>query len=388
MTSTSLSPWLRWSLAVFLTVSLADDVARALAGGAAEFFNRNGLMDAAGVVLMYLALYLTLWRTTWAVLACAPLIPVILTTGDDVTGIITGTLIILLAPMTTRWPFTTATWVVFLGWLVAASARHGAAWHQLFWPVLLMFFVAGSIGTAVRGFQSARAADRRQLKELREENLRIREDERAALARELHDVVAHELSIISLQITSRSRTDDPAELHQVLDSVKRSTHSALYELRLLVGLLRENGSEESDLGHLNDDTSVVGVADQLRLQLTDLGHTTTCQVPAEVDELPATLTRTLIRILQESSTNIVKHAAPGGPCQATIRLTPEEVVLMVTNPLGTRTPSPDLRRGPSGWGLRGIAERIDLLGGGFSAGPEGDRWVVRASIPLSADELA
>jgi len=341
-----------------------------------------------GTTLMYVVLYLALWRTGWAALASVPLLAVILISRSDATGILTGVLIVLLTPMTTRWAVTGATWLIFLAWLVVASALHGAQWSDLFWPVLLLFFVAGTIGTGVRGFQRAREADRRQLKELREENLRIREDERAALARELHDVVAHELSIISLQITSRSRTDDLTELRQVLDSVRRSTHSALYELRLLVGLLREGGPDESDLGHLSDDTSVVGVAEQLRQQLSDLGHTTMCQVPAEIDDLPATLTRTLIRILQESSTNIVKHAAPGGICQATIRLTPDEVVLSVTNPLGSRPPAADLRRGPTGWGLRGIAERVDLLGGDFSAGPAGDRWVVRASIPLSADELA
>lgn len=382
-----LPPWLRLSLAVLVTVSLVDDLVRAAASGAGYVLGPGRLPVVAGTVLMYLVLYLALWRTTWAVLASIPLLISVLASRDDVTGILAGALMVLLAPMTTRWLFTGLTWALYLGWLVAASAVHGARWPELFWPVLLMFFVAATIGTGVRGFQMGRAADRRQLMELREENLRIREDERAALARELHDVVAHELSVMSLQITSRSRSDDPDELHRVLDNVKRSAHSALYELRLLVGLLREGGDGGADIGHLNEDTSVVGVVEQLRRQLGELGFVATCRVPGEIDRLPATLTRTLIRILQEASTNIVKYAPRASAWEATVRLGPDEVVLTVISQLGPRTPSSDLRRGPTGWGLRGIAERVDLLGGDFSAGPSGGQWVVRATIPLSADEL-
>ncbi len=386
--SRPLTSWLRWSLAVLVTVSLVDDLLRATSGGSEFLLGPGRLPIVAGGVLMYLVLYLALWHTPWAVIASIPLLVSVLVSRDDVTGVLAGGLMVLLAPMTTRWLFTGLTWALYLVWLVAASAVHGSRWPELFWPVLLLFFAAAAIGTGARGFQSAREADQRQLAELREENLRIREDERAALARELHDVVAHELSIISLQITSRSRSDDPDELHRVLDSVKRSAHSALYELRLLVGLLREGGDEGADLGHLNEDTSVVGVVEQLRGQLGDLGFIATCRVPAEVDRLPATLTRTLIRILQEASTNIVKYAPPASTCQATVELRADEVLLTVVNPLGPRTQSTELRRGPSGWGLRGIAERVDLLGGDFSAGPSGDGWLVRATIPLSADELA
>ncbi|QGF24517.1 sensor histidine kinase [Raineyella fluvialis] len=377
-----LAPWLRLSLAVLVTVSAVDDLTRGVAGGTAAL---DGPLIVFGTILMYAVLYLVLWRTTWAVLACLPLLVVVLITGDDVTGILTGALIVLLAPMTTSWLFTGLTWGLYLAWLVAASALHGPRWPQLFWPVLLMFFMAAALGTGVQGFQRGRAADRRRLTELREENLRIREDERAALARELHDVVAHELSIISLQITSRSRSEDPVELHRVLTSVQRSAHSALYELRLLVGLLREGGDDESDLGHLSDDTSVVRVVEQLHHQLGDLGFRADCVVPEAIDDLPATLTRTIIRILQEASTNIVKHAPKGSECAATIRLEPDAVVLTVVNTLGAHQVPVDLRLGPTGWGLRGIAERVDLLGGEFSAGPSGEQWLVRAAIPLADD---
>ena len=380
--------WLRTAVVVLLSISLLDDVRQAIDDWAVIGSDTQRQLGLAGVLLSYLVYYIATWRVPAAVVAVIPVLVVSLVTGDYSGGLLTGIVLITLAPISTRWSFTVATWAIFVVWTVVASVLRGPAWPTVFWPILMLFFVAGVVGTAVRRFQVQQTVDRRRLALLQQENARIREDERAALARELHDVVAHELSIISLQITSRGGSDDPAELKGVLDSVYRSTHSALYELRLLVGLLRHDGpDDDDDLGHLNDDTSVTRVAEKLARQLTELGFMMRIEVPPEVDALPATLTRTLIRVLQESSTNIVKHAPPGCRCAGTIRLSTDHVELSVRNPLPHVPVPPDLRRGPTGWGLRGAAERLDLLGGELSAGPDGGDWVVRARIPLAADEV-
>ncbi|SDB85081.1 Signal transduction histidine kinase [Raineyella antarctica] len=375
-------------MVVTISLSFVDDLRGSFGDWATIRGDQHEVWVQIGLLLSYLVLYLSTWRTTAAVLAFIPTLVVALTTGDSSVVLLSGAAVVGLAPITTRLPVTLATWLLFLGWAVLAAVLKGSAWRDIFWLAMLVFFLSSVLGTAVRRFQVQLSHDRRRLLELQEENRRIREDERAALARELHDVVAHELSLISLQITSRSRTDDPAELHRVLDSVRQATHSALYELRLLVGVLREDDpGDDSDLGHLNDDTSVLRAVEGLTARLDELGFDARFVVSPEVDGLPSTLTRTLIRIMQESCTNIVKHAPSGCTCRGEVRLGPRSVLLTVRNPLGRVAGREDLNDGPTGWGLRGIAERVDLLGGQLRAGQEGSDWLVRAELPLSADEL-
>lgn len=384
-----LPAWLSITLVAFLSIGLLDDLRLALAHWNEDVSDPHSLQLHGLTLLGYVVAYFAVLRTPVATLLSAPLLLLLLATDIPMPAILAGAALLLFAPITSGTACTVTSWTMYLAWTVAASALRGNDWGQLFWSALLVFVPAALLGTAVNRFQYHLSRNRRQLEELSRENALIRDDERTALARELHDVVAHELSLISLQITSRSRTDDPAELHRVLDSVRRSTQSALYELRLLVGVLREDHlADDSDLGHLNEDTSVVQVANELSRRLAELGYRPRFTTPPEVDELPSTLSRTLIRIMQETSTNIIKHAPPRCECRADVRVDARHVVLTVRNPLGTDEGREELHHGPTGWGLRGIAERVDLLGGDLEAGPTGQEWLVSARIPLSADEVS
>lgn len=384
-----LPAWLSITMVAFLSIGLLDDLRLALAHWNQDVSDAHSLQLHGVTLLGYAVAYLAVLRTPVATLLSAPLLLLLLATDIPMPAVLAGAALLLFAPITSSMACTVTSWTMYLAWTVAASALRGHAWGQLFWSALLVFVPAALLGTAVSRFQYHLSRNRRELEELSRENASIRDDERMALARELHDVVAHELSLISLQITSRSRTDDPAELHRVLDSVRRSTQSALYELRLLVGVLREDDlADDSDLGHLNEDTSVVQVANKLSRRLAELGYRPQFTTPPEVDELPSTLARTLIRIMQETSTNIIKHAPPGCECRGEVRVDARHVVLTVRNPLGTYECREELHNGPTGWGLRGIAERVDLLGGDLEAGPNGQEWLVSARIPLSADEVS
>lgn len=385
----SLPTWITVTLVALLTVFAADDLRLFLVDAEAILQDREQLMVYVAIALGSLVAYLAVLRTPWATVVSIPMLVMHLFTGDFIGGLIGGVFIVFFAPVTCSWLCTVTTWVLYGVWTVVGSALRGPDWGDSFWVLSGVFVATALLGTAVRRFQEHLSHSRRELAELARENASIREDERAALARELHDVVAHELSLISLQITSRSHSEDPAELHRVLESVRRSTQSALYELRLLVGVLRDDGPDDgSDLGYLNEDTSVTRVLAALESRMGELGYRVRLAAPPEVDELPSTIARTMIRVLQESSTNIIKHAPPGSECRAEVRVDPRHVALTVRNPLGVGADDPALHRGPTGWGLRGLAERVDLLGGELEAGPRGDEWIVSARIPLAADERA
>jgi signal transduction histidine kinase len=203
--------------------------------------------------------------------------------------------------------------------------------------------------------------------------------ERARMARDLHDVIAGQLSGIAIQSEAAlTMTDaDPALLRRVLASVRRDSVASLAEMRTMIGLLRADGAGDADprtapagldrLDTLLDSARSAG----LRVQLTDArsGAGTT---PAAVD-LAA------YRIVQESLTNAAKHA-PGGRVDLRLDDRDGELVIELDNDLVPGAPP----GGGTGTGLLGLRERADAVGGSVSAGPVGGRWRVCAALPVPA----
>ncbi len=386
LTSYPLPKWLRWVLVVFISIGLVDDIREVVVAWSSIVADERRQLLVLGLFVAYAVWYIAIWSAPVALLVAIPVLLLSLITASYLGAAMAVVFLVGIAAATTRWALTLATWAVALTWLVLVAVQLGPEGYVTFWSFLTLLVVSAVLGSTVHYFQGQHARDRRRLHELAEENSRIRDDERATLARELHDVVAHELSIMSLQITSRSRTDDPAELHKVLDSVRGSTQKVLYELRILVGLLRDGEQvEELGIDHLSDDTSVSRVGTDLAERLSGLGFDITVTVAPEVDRLPATLTRTVIRILQEACTNVLKHAPDGARTVADVRLNHRYVLVSVRNTLGPTPRRDGLRHGPTGWGLRGLTERVDLLGGRLEAGRQDEEWVLSARIPLPDD---
>jgi signal transduction histidine kinase len=201
--------------------------------------------------------------------------------------------------------------------------------------------------------------------------------ERARVARELHDVVAHSVSIIAVQAgAAEALLDRDAEAARPhLESVRRTAHDALVELRRLVGVLREDeptyvpqpGLER--LPELVDDARAAGVA----VELVEEG--TRPAVPLGVD-LAA------YRIVQEGLTNVRRHAH-GASATVGVRYAPSALELEVANGPGGRANG----TAGTGHGLIGMRERARLYGGTLEAGPQADGgFVVRAVLPLEAAE--
>ncbi len=206
--------------------------------------------------------------------------------------------------------------------------------------------------------------------------------ERARMARELHDMVANHLSAIAIHSTAALSIDTAATSREALGVIRENSVQGLAEMRRLIGLLREAGAGQEPvavpsldgLDALVGQARTNGSASGLHFVLHDE------RPPGEQTAAPVELAA--YRIVQESLTNALKHAAPG---TVTIRVTHTDGLLTVgvDSPYGDR---PGPRAPGSGAGLIGMRERTELLGGEFTAGRSGAVWQVRATLP--ADEKA
>ncbi|MFJ3724929.1 sensor histidine kinase [Streptomyces sp. NPDC090045] len=206
--------------------------------------------------------------------------------------------------------------------------------------------------------------------------------ERARMARELHDMVANHLSAIAIHSTAALSIDTAATSREALGVIRENSVQGLAEMRRLIGLLREAGAGQEPvavpsldgLDALVGQARTNGSASGLDFVLHDE------RPPGEQTAAPVELAA--YRIVQESLTNALKHAAPG---TVTIRVAHTDGLLTVgvDSPYGDR---PGPRAPGSGAGLIGMRERTELLGGAFTAGRSGAVWQVRATLP--AEEKA
>ncbi|MFE3070160.1 sensor histidine kinase [Streptomyces sp. NPDC059247] len=211
--------------------------------------------------------------------------------------------------------------------------------------------------------------------------------ERARMARELHDVVANHLSAIAIHSTAALSLDEPATTRQALTVIRENSVAGLAEMRRLIGLLRDSGG---DTGPTAAPTlaALDSLVEQARANARPSGLVLVLDDTRETGAgLPAPVELAAYRIVQESLTNALKHAAPG---EVRVALAREERLLAVevTSPYGER-PGPTAPG--SGAGLVGMRERTALLDGVFEAGPVTDgegrrRWRVRAELPVGASD--
>ncbi|GAA3535842.1 sensor histidine kinase [Amycolatopsis ultiminotia] len=224
------------------------------------------------------------------------------------------------------------------------------------------------IATAVRYQFAAAAARREQADERRH---RMAEQERLRIAREVHDVVAHSLAMINVQAGVAAHVADrrPEQAKEALLNIKSASASALNDLRATLAVLRsgENRAPAPSLAQIGD------LLDHARAA----GLTVT--VHGAAGELPAPVDGAAYRILQESLTNVVRHA--DGAREVDIRLERHQGTLSLTvrdDGHGAEQPVP-------GHGLRGMAERAAALGGTAEAGVTERGFEVHAELPVEGE---
>jgi len=200
-------------------------------------------------------------------------------------------------------------------------------------------------------------------------------EERTSIARELHDVVAHRVSLMTVQAGAAKTIagDNPQAALQAMEAVEHAGREALDELRHLLGVLRP----KADGGSLGPQPGLAGVprlVDQFREAGLDVSLTMS-DVPTD---LPARVDLSAYRIVQEALTNVLKHAGPGARTEVRVNLDNEVVSIEVTDDGHAVTTLPG-----SGHGIMGMRERAQLLGGSLTAGPRVDGgFRVMARLPI------
>jgi signal transduction histidine kinase len=268
-----------------------------------------------------------------------------------------------------------------VGVLVAANAATLPSPHQtfhntvLFTGIPLVAMVIARRAVRDRQLRAEALAARAELAEIRAHEAVA--EERARIARELHDLVAHNVSMMVVQAGAERHTlpEDQASTRETLSSIEQAGRQALAEARRLLGVLRPDGQPE----RLEPQPSIEGIASLVE-QVQRAGQPVTLAIEGERVPLPAGLDLCAYRIVQEALTNALKHAG-GAQAQVRVRYAPRALEVEVrdnghgttqTNGLGT------------GHGLIGMRERVALYGGQLTAGPrQGGGFEVNARLPLA-----
>ena len=283
----------------------------------------------------------------------------------------------LLAARASRW--VSAPWAVvaalgqigILGLRLPGSHYQPGSWAVVLLIMLCVWLVASSVGESRRRSAATRARQTEQAIEA----------ERLRIAREMHDLIAHSLGVIAIQagVGARVIESQPGEARNALKAIESTSRQTLAELRRTLTALRRSDPEGVPVA------PAPGLADLGRLVQTarDAGVVVEVERLGDVRRLPADLELSVFRIVQESVTNVVRHAGTPG-CLVRLDFRSAELVVEVLDEgLGTLVVT------GSGYGLVGMRERVTLLGGQFSAGcrPEGG-FRVAARLPVPAAALS
>ncbi|MGW2159091.1 sensor histidine kinase [Nonomuraea sp. NPDC001699] len=341
--------------------------------------------DGLGAALLVLAAAPIAVRRRWPLAAlCAGLVPETLLTslgyGAGASGV--SGLVLLYSVASNRGL------AVALGGLLVSLLTYtvGALAGPVTLPGPSEHVVAIVVLLAVWGAGRSLRLRRAYLEELRDRASRLerahaadtraaRAEERSRIARELHDVVAHHVSVMTVQAAAARRvlSADPDLAREALSAIENTGRLAMTEMRNIVGVLRTDARAE--LGPQPGVGDLPGLVEQMR----EAGLPTLLRVEGEPRPLPAGVDLAAYRLVQEGLTNSLRHAGAGAEAVVTVRHAPTGLDVRVEDDGKGTAPATDR----PGHGLVGIRERVALYGGILNIGPRpGGGFEVRASFPL------
>lgn len=272
-------------------------------------------------------------------------------------------------------------------WMIqfAVSAESDAITMVAQLPVIVLAFVTSRSIFVLREKNQQGA---RQMERLRERTENAIRDERKNIARDLHDIVAHDITIVAMQSKAARFANDESTYREAIDVISKLSSETLHDLRLMLNVLRTDGTM-SDIGASSDGKpsattiqAIQGIA-VFSQRLRDAGFGVQTDVDEEeISELPRSAHTALYRVMQEATTNIIKHAEPGSQCSISLKRRGDTAVLRMVNQVMTskKIATNDALWGGSG--LIGMEDRMRAFGGQFEAGKHAHQWILVAEIPF------
>ncbi|PPS89061.1 sensor histidine kinase [Streptomyces sp. MH60] len=263
---------------------------------------------------------------------------------------------------------------VYLGEAVVTPAEDWRGAVGVAGLVLLVIGGAWGLGFSVRGRRAEAAREQRRRSE------RALDEERLRIARELHDIVSHNLSLIAVKagVAGHVAEADPREARAALKVIEETSRSALAEMRRTLGVLRTEGAPLGPIPDLDRLGALAAEAQRAGVDVDLTVHGT--EGLAEGTQL------TVYRIVQEALTNAVRHAAPTR-CQVTVEADAREIRIDIADQGRPSAPGQPVRALPGGHGLLGIRERAMMYGGSFEAGPRAEGgFAVSVRLPAEGNQ--
>ena len=346
---------------------------------------------AATIVSVFFALSLgLLWfRARAAVIVSALGMILGLITGAYLFSLLVVPLLLGLVTLTQTRKFSFRYLCVTLLWAISIIVvrSYDVGFIIIFVPLLA---VAYFVALFARKYQDQREADRKRIEDLRRKQQEAVEAERKAIARDLHDIVAHDITVISMQAKAAGFSGDPAVAQAALKVIGNTSKEALQDLRVMLNVLRSDGPATRVDGSLVDSAGnaassleiLIGV-EVFAERLIDLGHPTKTMADPRLAGLPQSAQAALYRVLQESTTNIVKHAEPHAACRIEALVVGDRVWLEIANSLPRHVMDQGFDSGGHSSGIVGMSDRMAAFGGTLSAKRVRGDWVVRAELPAT-----
>ncbi|MET8156053.1 sensor histidine kinase [Sphaerisporangium sp. NPDC005289] len=270
---------------------------------------------------------------------------------------------------------------VFPGLALAATpSEMPAAWPIEIGTIGVLLTVAWALGTVVRWKRDTTARLVRHLADA------AVTDERRRIARELHDIIGHSMSLIAVKATVANHVADarPQEVRAALAVIEETSRTTLTEIHRVLGLLRSDGDPQQDPVPAPGMADLPGLAAHARSAGVEVELTV-----REEAALPAAVAVSVYRIVQQALTNVVSHAGPSR-CAVTVDVDGREAVIEVVDdgPRHGRPPRAG-HGGHGGHGLIGMRERTKMYGGTFDSGPRPEGgFRVSARLPYAPDGAA
>lgn len=294
---------------------------------------------------------------------------------------------------------TRACWIA-LGVGLAAMAAGGVVAVLLagaIWPDVTSSLISGVVTLLIAALIGINVGNRRRYLEAvidRSRQLLVERDqqaqlaaaaERTRIAREMHDIVSHSLTVVVALSEGAAAAKTPEQAREASLGAAATARAALVEMRAMLGVLRDppdaSGGSDSPLAPLDpvDPGDVVAAAQRA-------GFPVVWQLNGRLDDVPRSVRFALGRVVQESVTNAIRHAPAATRVDVAVIVDDDAVRIAVENDGVGAMHAEATPAGPHGWGLQGLRERVEHVRGTLEAGHvPGSRWRVSATLPLACD---